>query len=158
MTPLEALELANGLRRTHEPAALAVLTERVRVGATKVRGLSAPQHRHRCPLVQEDGSCAAYDSRPLLCRGSNSFDVDACAQTGAPIPTYLELADAAQDAQEQLDAECLRLSGREQMLELTCALLIALEDPTAEARWHEGQPVFDAAAHSWFESGVLRHW
>lgn len=159
MTPLEVFELADGLRRQHDQAALALLLERVRDSAERVRGLSAPQQRgQRCPLVQADGSCAGYDSRPLLCRGANSFDADACARLGAAIPTYLELANAAQEAQEQLDAECLRVSGREQMLELACALLIVLEDPTAEARWRAGQPVFAAAAHAWFEGGVLRHW
>jgi Fe-S-cluster containining protein len=159
VTPLEVFELADGLRRAHDQAELTRLTERVRVSAAEVRGLSAEQHRGQpCPLLQTDGSCAAYDSRPLLCRGANSFDADACARIGAAIPTYLELATAAQMAQEQLDGECLRLSGREQMLELACALLIVLEDPIAEARWRQGEPVFDTAAHAWFEGGRLRHW
>jgi hypothetical protein len=100
----------------------------------------------------------AYASRPLLCRGANSFDAEACAQIGASIPTYVQLAEAAQLAQERLDEASHRVSGREQMLELSCALLIALEQSDAEARWRRGEPVFLAAAHAWFEDGRLRHW
>lgn len=159
VTPLEVLELAAHLQRELDAATLEQLRERVRASAARVRGLSAKQQRGMpCPLNQPDGSCMAYDSRPLLCRGANSFDASACARPGAAIPSYLELAEAAALAQEELDAESLRIGGREEMLELACALEIALEQPDAEARWRAGEPVFRAAAHAWIVDGVLHEW
>jgi Fe-S-cluster containining protein len=159
VTPLEVLELAATLRRELDDDALEQVRAQVRASASRVRGRSAAQQRGlTCPLNQADGSCLAYASRPLLCRGASSFDVNACAQPGAAIPSYLELAEAAALAQEELDAESLRIGGREEMLELACALEIVLEQPDAEARWRAGEPIFRAAAHAWIVDGVLHEW
>jgi Fe-S-cluster containining protein len=38
----------------------------------------------RCPLLEggdTDGACSVYPSRPLACRGWNSYDVEACKHT-----------------------------------------------------------------------------
>jgi Fe-S-cluster containining protein len=159
VTALEVFELAAHLQRELDTATLARVREQVRVTASRVRGRSAAEQRGiACPLNQADGSCLAYASRPLPCRGANSFDASACAEPGAAIPTYLELAEAAALAQEPLDAESLRISGREEMLELACALEIVLEQPDVEARWRRGEPVFRAAAHAWIVDGVLHEW
>jgi Fe-S-cluster containining protein len=159
VTPLEVLELAAALRRELEDDTLDRVRAQVRASASRVRGLSAAQQRGlTCPLNQGDGSCLVYASRPLLCRGASSFDASACAQPGAAIPSYRELAEAAALAQEQLDAESLRIGGREEMLELACALEVVLEQPDAEARWRAGEPIFRAAAHAWLVDGVLHEW
>lgn len=159
VTPLEVFELADRLRGDRDADSLEALLGEIRGLASRVRGRTALQHRgERCPLNDAQGSCVAYDSRPLLCRGANSFDADACARPGAGIPTYLELTGVAQAAQEELDRECTRISGRQEMLELSCALLVVLTDPAAEARWRRGEPVFAEAAHAWFEAGELHDW
>lgn len=158
VTALEVFEIAAFLRRTLAADALAAVKTHVRAVAEAVRGRSAAEHRGtQCPLLA-DGRCSIYEVRPLLCRGANSFDAAACAKVGAAIPTYTAIWDAAQTVQQQLDDEAERISGRSEILELSGGLRIALELPDAEARWHRGEPIFQAAAHAWFERGALHHW
>lgn len=158
VTALEVFEIAAFLRRTRSAAELAALTSEVRAVAEAVRGKSAPEHLGTlCPL-NRGGLCAIYEVRPMLCRGANSFDVAACARAGAPIPTYVEIWDAAQALQQGLDEAAERITGRSEILELSNGLLVALELPDAEERWHRGEPIFQAAVHAWFEQGVLHHW
>jgi len=157
VTALEVLELAKFLRNERSPEALALLIERTRETADAVRGRTAAQQRGTlCPLNQ-DGLCTAYEARPMLCRGATSFDREAC-KSGAPVPTYAEVWDAAQTLQERLDHAAVQICGRKEILELHNALLIALELPDAESRWRRGEPVFKRAAHAWFEGDQLRTW
>lgn len=158
MTALEALELVAHLRATLAPDALRAVQRRVDAVAAVVRGRSAEQHRGTlCPLNAR-GLCQAYAARPLLCRGASSFDAGACERRGAAIPSYAALADAAQTAQEQLDDEGARATGRREILELSNALSIALALPDAAARWRRGEPIFRRAAHAWFEGDTLHTW
>lgn len=80
VTPLEAFAIVAHLLRTRSDEELtelsATLGERVR----ETRGLSAAeQYSPRFPCVfLEDGACSIYEARPLVCRGMNSLDADAC--------------------------------------------------------------------------------
>lgn len=138
----EVLRIAAELRR-RPPAALAALTERLREHAARAQGTTAQTHRMPCPLLEQN-LCTVYDVRPATCRKAHSLDVRQCATPGADIPQRLDvllkaeaLSKGSADAYKQVG---LAAAGHE----LGQALLLALTDPTAEARWMNGEAVFKA--------------
>ena len=123
-------------------AELAALTERLREHAALARGTTAQRHRMPCPLLEKN-LCTVYDVRPATCRKAHSLDVRQCATPGADIPQHLDLllkADALCKGSADAYAHIgLAAAGHE----LGQALLLALTDPGAEARWMNGEAVFD---------------
>jgi Fe-S-cluster containining protein len=145
---LVALEL---VRRTQSVAQREALAKKASEAAKAVRGKTVLEYPIQpCAFLAEDGSCSVYVARPLACRGTHSFDVDACRRVyEANVdevtdrrPSIVALADGATDALRdalaalQLDAAAY---------ELNQALDIALNDPTSTARWRRGERAFDAA-------------
>jgi Fe-S-cluster containining protein len=102
-----------------------------------------------CPLLA-DGRCLAYPVRPLTCRGFNSSDAERCREALAPggrrdVPSYgpqQRFYTFVLDGLRAGLAEA-RLDG--ELLELAAALVAALDDPAAEARWLAGEGVFRGA-------------
>ena len=81
--------------------------------------------------------------RPANCRKAHSLDVTQCATHGPKIPQRLDvllkaeaLCKGSADAYAHIG---LAAGGHE----LGQALLLALTDPGAEARWMNGEAVFD---------------
>ena len=137
----EVLRIAAALK-TRPPAAIAALTDRLREHAARAQASTAQTHRMPCPLLEQD-LCTVYEMRPAVCRKAHSLDVRQCATPGADIPQSLEvllkaeaLSKGSADAYKHLG---LAAAGHE----LGQALLLALTDPTAEARWMNGEAVFD---------------
>lgn len=97
--------------------------------------------RQACSFLVDE-RCSIYPVRPAACRKAHSLSAQHCAEQSATIPQNLRLL---------VDAEALMagtaLAYRDQPLpasahELNAAVLAALNDPTAQARWYQG----DAAA------------
>lgn len=97
--------------------------------------------RQACSFLVDE-RCSIYPVRPAACRKAHSLSAQHCAEQSATIPQNLRLL---------VDAEALMagtaLAYRDQPLpasahELNAAVLAALKDPTAQARWYQG----DAAA------------
>ncbi|WP_228894929.1 YkgJ family cysteine cluster protein [Acidovorax sp. Leaf73] len=97
--------------------------------------------RQACSFLVDE-RCSIYPVRPAACRKAHSLSAQHCAEQSATIPQNLRLL---------ADAEALMagtaLAYRDQPLpasahELNAAVLAALKDPTAQARWYQG----DAAA------------
>jgi len=137
----EVLRIAAELKK-RPPAALASLTERLREHAARVRGTTAQTHRTPCPMLEQN-LCTVYEVRPANCRKAHSLDLSQCARSGATIPQRLDLLLKAEalckgsaDAYSHIG---LAAGGHE----LGQALLLALTDPTAEARWMNGEALFD---------------
>lgn len=60
---------------------LSRLRAELRNAAGRARGLDGEAYlraRIRCPLLDGDGLCRIYGVRPLMCRGHNSLEVEAC--------------------------------------------------------------------------------
>lgn len=104
---------------------------------------------NRCSML-EDGVCSAYAVRPLSCRQMASLDVQACVRAFEGIAFEIPwpqnyrnirgwVAIALYAAQK---AAGLPATG----YEINQALLIALEDPGAEARWYAGSDALAPAA------------
>lgn len=103
-----------------------------------------------CPLLDGDGACSVYDSRPVACRTLVSTDVDACRRTfidgsdeGFPgLKVWMTLRDSYARA---LEGALLHAGLAWQAREWNDSLQIALTSPDAEERWLAGADVFAAA-------------
>jgi Fe-S-cluster containining protein len=151
-TPLEALALAHYLRATRPAEEIDAIAIRLAEVAQR-RGQLEPARRQttrlRCGLLGQDGLCAAYAARPLICSGAMSFSREACysawsdpqrASAGAPLDHAMKvwtmgisgglqwaLAEAGYDAN---------------LYELNSILVRALEEPAALERWLRKEDVF----------------
>lgn len=153
ITAPEVIRVADWLRRTLDEEALAALTERVRAADDRTRGLTRAERataRVPCPLLVDE-ACSVHEVRPLLCRGWTSLDERACARhftdpEREPVaPAYVLAYELAGAVQGGLSL-AVRDAGRDgALLELTAALRIALERPTAADRWLARLPVFSTA-------------
>lgn len=149
----EVLVIATFLREARSPEFATWVSERAAELARdpRVRDSSAKaKARLPCPLLSPDGSCGAYEVRPLACRGWNSDDSESC-ERGLDDEDAVGITDLA------LVKECLAVEiGLATALrdhgfptypvELTTALDIALRNPDALERWSDGEPLFAAAA------------
>ncbi|MBF0306119.1 MAG: YkgJ family cysteine cluster protein [Alphaproteobacteria bacterium] len=98
----------------------------------------------RCPLLDRDGLCAVYDSRPFFCRASNSMDVAAC-QRGADVPIWPAWWSVHRHVQGGLLFGIAELGREADRLDLRPAIAIALSEPRAAERWLAGERLFESA-------------
>lgn len=94
-----------------------------------------------CAFLQ-DKRCSIYEVRPGVCRKAHSLSVQHCETLSPTIPQNLALivqAEALMAGTNQAYRERL-LSATP--TELNAAVLQALTDDRAEARWFQGEPAF----------------
>ncbi|CAN7301216.1 YkgJ family cysteine cluster protein [Acidovorax sp. LjRoot38] len=139
-TEPEVFHIAQYLRAQPAEALADALSALQRHVATAALNPTNPA-RQACSFLVDD-RCSIYPVRPAACRKAHSLSAQHCAEQSATIPQNLRLL---------VDAEALMagtaLAYRDQPLpasahELNAAVLAALKDPTAQARWYQG----DAAA------------
>jgi Fe-S-cluster containining protein len=102
-----------------------------------------------CALLV-DHRCTAYPVRPLTCRGFNSRDAGRCeqfagGQTRVEIPMYSPQQRIMTFTLDGMRAGLAESRLKDDLLELTAALRVALEVPEAVARWSAGEPTFAPA-------------
>lgn len=80
ITPLEGVAIVEHLRRTRPREELDVLQSKLVQRVAETANLSASeQYSPEFPCVfLADGACSIYEARPLVCRGMNSLDAEAC--------------------------------------------------------------------------------
>lgn len=139
-TEPEVFHIAKHLRAQPAEALADALSALQRHVATAALNPTKPA-RQACSFLVDD-RCSIYPVRPAACRKAHSLSAPHCAEQSPTIPQNLRLL---------VDAEALMagsaLAYRDQPLpasahELNAAVLAALKDPTAQARWYQG----DAAA------------
>jgi Fe-S-cluster containining protein len=90
----------------------------------------------------DDHLCSIYEVRPAVCRRAHSLSAESCKRFAPEIPQNLDMllrADALMKGTSAAYREAgLPASGHE----LCNAVLLALTDETAEARWLDGESVF----------------
>lgn len=166
VSPLEALRLAAHVQATRARDELELLLVRLRAFVEATADMSKTERaraRVPCPFLDEAGACGVHVARPLLCRGYNSSDLDAClaAFDAGTAETKLP-CDANQFVVGKTLFAALLAGGGDARdagpLELAHAVLQALETHEPAARWLAGEPVFSAdatrisreAAREWF--------
>ena len=128
----ELVRILDPIESTFGVEALSALRERGRRYAAQMKGrrLDEPVNESvPCPLLV-DGRCSVYDIRPLVCRGYNSTDVDACRRAhgdvSALVPIFAILKDVT-DGATVGSAQRLAATGVNQsVVDLGAALNIAL--------------------------------
>ena len=139
-TEPEVFHIAQHLRAQPAEALADALSALHRHVTTAALNPTSPA-RQACSFLVDE-RCSIYPVRPAACRKAHSLSAPHCAEQSATIPQNLRLL---------VDAEALMagtaLAYRDQPLpasahELNAAVLAALNDPAAQARWYQG----DAAA------------
>jgi uncharacterized protein len=128
----EFLRILAHVQSTFSADAVSALEERARRYAAQIDGRSfdAPiDESVPCPFLL-DNRCSVYDVRPLVCRGFNSTDVDACRRAhdnaNESVPTFAILKDVT-DGTTVGVAQSLQAAGfNGSLIDLGSALHIAL--------------------------------
>jgi Fe-S-cluster containining protein len=120
----------------------------IHAGARSTRGLSDfDRARRKLPCVLlENNVCSVYSARPGPCRGMTSISVKACERSfngaGVPIPTPVVWGTLRNAHLQALMAALTAVELSSESYDLNEAILVALENPDAEARWLKGEDVF----------------
>ena len=131
----EALHIARHLRQGGPQQ---VQRLRQRLLWRQAQGQAAgPLARLACVFLQ-DGLCSIYALRPASCRKAHSFSAAACRSQAAEIPQDLSITLAAEALQGGCAAGYRQAGLAAAALELTAAMLWAL-DEAAEAAWLAGR-------------------
>jgi len=160
VTAPEVLAIADELRRTKSNKETQQIRNRVAENVKAAAGLNQEQYERAhivCPLLDKENSCAAFDSRPLHCRGWCLFsgdEGDRCLLDVGDAGSLDAHAYTVGHGMEEGLSQGLESAGLDgNVFELNSALLTALETPDAATQWAEGQPVFsgcqpyEAATH-----------
>jgi hypothetical protein len=89
--------------------------------------------------------CSIYQVRPAACRKAHSSDVTECEAHAPVIPQDREIALRAEALIIGTSGAYRQRGFDASSYELVRAVLIALRDPSAQARWYRGEPVFEPA-------------
>jgi Fe-S-cluster containining protein len=181
VTPLEALAIADHLRRTRPSDELERVTAHLADRREKTRDLSAGERfspEHPCAFL-ESARCTIYEVRPLSCRGMNSLDAGECENrlrdpgaraafvaTGAGGRSFLEPIRAFHAVSAGLQLSLSELYALDMRpLDLTAAVHLLLVSPESIVTdWLRGGSPFESArggdstAHAGIQalSGKLR--
>jgi Fe-S-cluster containining protein len=111
--------------------------------------VAPPAARPPCALLV-GRCCSVYDARPLVCRGQHAYDVQECkthCETGAGETTQLTVVlDAVRGALSGVVTAFHEMGAEGAFLDLSRALLIALENPKVIAQAANGLPSLAVAA------------
>ena len=138
-TDPEIFGIARRIRQ--RPAAeVAVVIEKLQRHATE-RSVGGGDTRQCCAFLV-DAQCTIYEVRPATCRKAHSLSVKQCETLSPEIPQNLKLlveADAMMAGTAEAYRDCKLHAAAH---ELNSAVLAALDDQSAEARWYNGEDVF----------------
>ncbi|WP_159876968.1 MULTISPECIES: YkgJ family cysteine cluster protein [Aquitalea] len=133
----EVLLIARHLRQGTLPQ-LQEIRQRLLQRQQHMQAATAPLARLACAFLQ-DGLCSIYPLRPASCRKAHSFSAAACHTQAAEIPQDLSITLAAEALQRGTAAGYRQAGLAADPLELTAAMLWALDDAGAEEGWLAGQ-------------------
>ncbi|MBB6097271.1 Fe-S-cluster containining protein [Deinobacterium chartae] len=149
-TPLEVFALAAAVRALPGGGRVR-LERRLRAAARAAARLSHRQWNLQgpgCPLL-EGGRCGLYAVRPLTCRAHHSLALRPCQQLHArgeaALPTDPERELTGLLFVGAVSEASAALGRQSDAVELTGALLAALENPELAERWQAGERVFKSA-------------
>jgi Fe-S-cluster containining protein len=155
----EFLRILKYIKSTFSADAISTLNEHARQYAAQMEGRSfndLVDESVPCPLLV-DGRCSVYEFRPLVCRGYNSTNVNACRRahedTSVLVPIFSVLKDVTDGATVGA-AQCLKAAGfNDSLVDLGTALSIALAagDGFSEAVIDGGKALLPAEDASWVE-------
>lgn len=157
VTAPQALTIAAKLKEGAGSRSLEEQKQKLTALDKRTRGLNAAKRlkaRLGCAFLDEQNACTIYAFRPFGCRGANSVDAYACeafvkgtATKAQRDSNWLHKVpfEAQRDLQDGFHMGSLDNGLRDDRLELTAAILVALDAPDAAQRWIAGEDVFKNA-------------
>jgi Fe-S-cluster containining protein len=128
----EFLRILESVESTVEDDGRRSLVDRARRYATQLEGRRFDDPTNEaipCPLLA-DGICTVYEVRPLVCRGYNSTDVNACRAAGddasVSVPIFAVLKDVTDGATVGVSQGLQRRGESGALIDLGTALHLAL--------------------------------
>lgn len=137
----EVFLIARELRR-RPTGQVDALLERLRDHAAATRPDAARSTRTNCAFL-ENHLCSIYEVRPAVCRKGHSLSAEQCRNFAPEIAQNLEILLGADALVSGTSGAYRQVNLCASAHELCRAVLLALSDETAEARWYEGESVFD---------------
>ncbi len=116
------------------------LTERLRLHVAKDSAGSIDAKQGCTFLV--NNLCTIYEVRPAACRKAHSLSVEQCETFAPEISQNLRLIVEAEALMAGTSDAYHEISLLASAHELNSAVLVALNDDTAEARWYNGENIF----------------
>lgn len=152
----ELLRVLDYVRTHFDDPVVSALRERSTRYAAQVDGRDVNQPSAEsvpCPLLVDD-LCSVYEARPLVCRGYNSTDVEACRRAHDDpdilVPTFAPLKDVTDGATVGMVQRLAAAGFSEAMVDLGSALHVALaDDGCAEAIVRGEQDLTPVERRSW---------
>jgi Fe-S-cluster containining protein len=136
----EIFLLARELQRRPAEELNAVI-QRLKEHVGKHSEATAWGQRSPCPFLTNN-RCSIYEVRPSVCRKAHSLDVKQCEANAPEIPQTLSIAVGAEALMKGTSDAYGTLGFNTSAHELGRAVLMALTDPSEEARWYSGEAVF----------------
>lgn len=142
LTAPEALALADSLKSRRGAAEIGRIRRVAATNAKQTAGMSRAEYsaaRVTCPLLTNDGTCAAYAFRPLACR----TDCSVCGGDDSAEPQSRVSSSSLAFGIERGLSKSLAAAGVDaNRYELNGVLLSALNAPDVSDRWASGEAVF----------------
>ncbi|HXU92052.1 MAG TPA: YkgJ family cysteine cluster protein [Gallionella sp.] len=124
--------------KTRPAAQIATVIERLR---NHVAAADSAPSRRDCTFLEEQ-LCSIYEVRPAVCRRAHSLSSEKCRSFAPEIPQNLGMLLGV-NALMNGTAKAYREVGLgSSPHELNRAVLLALTDEAAEARWYDGESMF----------------
>jgi Fe-S-cluster containining protein len=153
----ELLRILDHVQSVFSADEISALAERARRYASQIEGRSFDDPTDEsvpCPLLL-DGRCSVYEVRPLVCRGYNSTNVDACRRAHRDadelVPIFSVIKDVTDGATVGV-AQRLKAAGfNDSLVDLGSALNLALVagNGFSAATIEGGQALVPAENSSW---------
>jgi Fe-S-cluster containining protein len=138
----EALAVAADLRSQLGRTETDRIRRKAKANVVKTEAMTPEQYvaaTVTCPLLSDEGTCAAYDYRPLFCR----TDCAKCKGDQAATTKHtVSSAALARGIGRGLSKSLATAGVDANRYELNSALLVALDTPDASERWANGGAVF----------------
>jgi Fe-S-cluster containining protein len=157
VTAPQALHIAAKLQAGEGARPLDAQVEKLTALDRRIHGLSAAKRLEAklgCAFLDEQNACTIYAFRPFGCRGANSIDANACKAfvEGTATPeqrnqNWLHKVpfEIQRDLQDGFLMGGLENGLRDDRLELTASILVALKTQNAAQRWLAGEDIFKDA-------------
>ena len=120
---------------------ISVHLERLRKHVTAVQVKKPNTQRMACAFL-ENNLCSIYEVRPAVCRKAHSLSVERCESFASEIPQNFEIILGAEALMKGSSDAYRQINLCSSSHELCSAVLLAMKDETAEARWYAGESVF----------------
>lgn len=148
----EVIRIADYLRANLTPDELRAVRERLARRAARIDAMPPDRQAYAripCALLVKD-RCSIYPVRPISCMGFVSSDAQACAASyrsgwQRAIPNGARHLGIALGVRQGLHQALADAHLQSDFLDLTAALLIALDQPKVAEQWLAGAPVFAGA-------------